>query len=119
MASNRVTHFESPADKPETLTKFYSQLFGWKFQKADLPGPEYWMAETGSGDGINGAIMKKQNPQHPWMNYVTVPSIDQMLESAQKLGAEVALPKTEVPEMGYYAAFVDPQGNMCGLWETK
>ena len=48
------------------------------------------------------------------MNYVDVPSIDEAIEKATKLGAQVALPKMPVPGVG---AIVDPQGNICGLWE--
>ena len=118
MANNRVVHFEIPANEPEALTKFYSELFGWKFQKAPLPGPEYWLCETGSdGPGINGAVMQRQHPQQPWMNYVDVASIDAALERAANLGAQVALPKTPVPGVGAVAAIIDPQGNICGLWE--
>jgi len=117
MANNRVVHFEIPADQPEALTRFYSDLFGWKFQKASLPGPEYWLCETGSGPGIDGAVMQRQHPQQPWMNYVDVPSIDAAIEKATKLGAKVALPKMPVPGVGALAAIIDPQGNICGLWE--
>jgi predicted enzyme related to lactoylglutathione lyase len=118
MASNRIVHFEIPANEPAKLTKFYSDLFGWKFQKAPLPGPEYWLCDTGSaGPGINGAVMQRQNPQQPWMNYVDVASIDAAIERATKLGAKVALPKTPIPGVGAVAAIVDPQGNVCGLWE--
>jgi len=118
MASNRIVHFEIPANEPAKLTKFYSDLFGWKFQKAPMPGPEYWLCDTGStGPGINGAVMQRQNPQQPWMNYVDVASIDAALDRATKLGAKVALPNTPVPGVGAVAAIVDPQGNVCGLWE--
>lgn len=118
MASNRIVHFEIPANQPEALTKFYCDLFGWKFQKAPLPGPEYWLCDTGSdGPGINGAVMQRQHPQQPWMNYVDVPSIDAAIEKATKLGATVALPKMPVPGVGAIAAIVDPQGNIFGLWE--
>jgi predicted enzyme related to lactoylglutathione lyase len=118
MASNRIVHFEIPADKPETLAQFYSEMFGWKFNKAPIPGHEYWLADTGSENpGINGAIMTRMHPQHPWMNYVDVASIDEAIAKATKLGAEVALPKTPVPGVGAYAAIKDPQGNICGLWE--
>jgi predicted enzyme related to lactoylglutathione lyase len=118
MANNRIVHFEIPANQPEALTRFYSQLFGWKFQKAPMPGPEYWLADTGSnGPGINGAIMQRMNPHQPWMNYVDVTSIDATIENAAKLGGMVALPKTPVPGLGAYAAIIDPQGNICGLWE--
>ena len=106
------------ANEPETLTKFYSGLFGWKFQKAEVPGPEYWLCDTGSGGkGINGAVAQRQNPQHPWMNYVDVESIDAAIEQATKLGAKVAMPKMPVPGIGAVAAIIDPEGNICGLWQ--
>jgi predicted enzyme related to lactoylglutathione lyase len=118
MANNRVIHFEIPANQPEALTKFYGELFGWKFQKAPIPGLEYWLCDTGSnGTGINGAVMQRQNEQQPWMNYVDVASIDAAIEKATKLGAQVALPKMPVPGVGAVAAIIDPQGNICGLWE--
>jgi predicted enzyme related to lactoylglutathione lyase len=118
MANNRVVHFEIPANQPEALTRFYSDLFGWNFQKAPMPGPEYWLCDTGSGPGINGAIMQRQNAQQPWMNYVDVASIDAALEKATSLGAQVALPKMPIPGVGAVAAIMDPQGNVCGLWES-
>lgn len=118
MATNRIVHFEIPADQPDALTEFYSDLFGWSFQKAPFPGPEYWTCSTGTdGPGINGAVMQRQHPQQPWMNYVDVASIDKTVEQATRLGAKVALPKTKVPGVGAYAAIIDPQGNLCGLWE--
>jgi predicted enzyme related to lactoylglutathione lyase len=118
MSNSRVVHFEIPADQPESLTKFYSELFGWKFQKAPFPGPEYWLCDTGTeGPGINGAIMARQHPQQPTVNYVDVGNVDAAIEKATQLGAKVALPKTSVPGVGAYAAIIDPQGNICGLWE--
>ena len=88
MRSNRV-HFEIPANQPESLTKFYSEVFGWKFQKAALPGPEYWLCETGAdGPGINGAVMKREAPRQPWMNYVDVANIEATLEQATNRGED-------------------------------
>jgi predicted enzyme related to lactoylglutathione lyase len=118
MGNNRIVHFEIPAGQPEALTRFYSDLFGWKFQKAPIPGMEYWLCDTGAdGPGINGAVTQRQNPQQPWMNYVDVTSIDAAIEKATKLGATVALPKMPVPGVGAVAAIIDPQGNILGLWE--
>ena len=118
MASNRVVHFEIPANNPEPLAQFYSGLFGWQFQKAPFDGPEYWLQSGGEGAGINGAIMQRQHPQQPWMNYVDVASIDETLAKAVALGGKVALPKSPIAEMGFIAAVIDPEGNICGLWET-
>jgi predicted enzyme related to lactoylglutathione lyase len=118
MANNRIVHFEIPAQQPEPLTRFYSDLFGWKFERVPSPGPEYWLCDTGpDAPGINGAIMKRQHPQQLWMNYVDVASIDAALAKATSLGGTVALPKMPVPGVGAIAAIVDPQGNIFGIWE--
>ena len=119
MSHNRIVHFEIPANEPQALTKFYGDLFGWNFKRVPIPGMEYWLCNTGSDEpGINGAVMQRQNPQQPWMNYVDVRSIDSAIDTAIKLGATVALPQTPVPGVGAVATIVDPQGNICGLWEA-
>ena len=51
------------------------------------------------------------------MNYVDVANIEATLEQATNLGAKIALPKTSVPGVGAFAAIIDPEGNICGLWE--
>lgn len=118
MASNRVVHFEIPADNPAALTQFYGTLFGWTFTKAPIPGPEYWLCDTGKdGPGINGGIMARQDPRQPVTNYVDVASIDETLTKAVAHGGKVALPKTSIPGVGAFAAVIDPQGNVCGLWQ--
>lgn len=120
MANNRIVHFEIPANEPEPLTEFYAALFGWTFQKAPLPGMDYYLCATGKDSpGIDGAIMKRQNEGQPWMNYVDVESVDASLEKAKELGATVALPKTPIPGVGAIAALIDPQGNVFGLYEKN
>jgi hypothetical protein len=118
MANNRVVHFEIPATQPGALTRFYSELFGWTFERSPTTGPEYWLCDTGPDEpGINGAVMQRQHAQQPWMNYVDVASIDATIEKATRLGAKVALSKMPIPGIGSIAAVVDPQGNVFGLWE--
>ncbi len=118
MANNRIVHFVFPPTSRRRVTRFYSELFGWKFQKASLTGLEYWLCETGSdGSGINGDVTQRQHPQHSWMNYVDVANLDIAIEKAITLGAKVAMPRTPVPGVGAFAAIIDPQGNIFGLWE--
>ena len=111
-----VCHFEIPAKDVEGLKKFYSELFGWKIEK--FPGDmEYWMIETG-GDGVGGGLMAKQHPQHVPMNYILVESVDEYSEKIKKLGGQIAVGKTAVGDMGWFAVGVDPDGNCIGLFET-
>ena len=118
MAKNRIVHFEIPAEKPEILAKFYSNLFDWKFQQIPVPGLEFWLCDGAEdGPGINAAVIQRQNPQQPSMNYVSVDSIDAILEKATATGATVALPKMPVPGGRAIAVMIDPQGNHFGLME--
>ena len=54
---NRVVHFEIPAEDPENVARFYSEVFNWKIEKWEGP-VDYWLITTGEENepGINGAI---------------------------------------------------------------
>jgi predicted enzyme related to lactoylglutathione lyase len=76
-----VVHFEIPADDVERARKFYSTLFGWKIEKAEVKkdgdSMDYWMISTSgvSNDkSLGGGIMKRQDPQQPNLNYIGVDS---------------------------------------------
>jgi predicted enzyme related to lactoylglutathione lyase len=112
---NEVCFFEIPADNLEKLQNFYNGLFGWTFQR--MPGPmEYYMITTGSGE-TKGGMMQRQNPQHVPINYVMVESVENAQKKAQELGAQVIVPRTAVPAMGWFAVMMDPQNNAFGLWQ--
>ena len=117
--SHRIVHFEIPADDPQRASRFYGGLFGWDFKDSGMPGVQYWMAETASGEPGNTGIglMQRQAPGQPITNYINVDSLDQYVARAQELGAEVILPKMEVPGHGYLAQLKDPEGNVFALWQ--
>ncbi|GIM45125.1 hypothetical protein DNHGIG_06740 [Collibacillus ludicampi] len=55
----KVLRFEFQVPNPEQAIQFYSNCFGWKFEK--MPGPhDCWFMITGeSGEpGIDGGLMK-------------------------------------------------------------
>lgn len=125
--SNTIVHFEIPADDPETLSAFYSQLFGWKIDRYPTPdgGEPYYLISTVPMDehgrptepGVNGGMMKRMVPQQTPVNYVGVESVDRYVAKAKELGAKVVVEKTEVPDMGFFAQLVDPQGNAFAVFE--
>ena len=115
-----IVWFEIPADDPERARKFYSSLFGWKIKK--FPGmSDYWHIDTGGGnDTPDGGLLKRQNPGHQGItNYVGVASVDQFVGKVQKLGGKVCMPKTAVPQMGYFAVCQDTENNTFALWERN
>ncbi len=112
-----IIWFEIAADNVERAKKFYSALFGWKIEK--FPGPrEYWHIDTGgSDDSPDGGMMKRQDPQQTITNYINVASVNKAAAKVQKLGGKICLPKTAVPEMGYFVVCQDTENNMFALWE--
>ncbi len=117
-----VCHVEIPADNVERAKKFYGELFGWKMEKYQGPGPEYWLFKTAggqAGEGIGGGLMQRMMPQQQITVYIEVPSMDEYLEKVKKLGGQVVVPKSPIPEMGYYALCLDPENNGFGLWEVN
>lgn len=119
----RVNHFEIHADDPARAMAFYTAVFGWTFQKWDGPWP-YWMILTGPSDepGINGGLMKRHGdgpaegqPVNSYVCTVTVPSVDASVQASIAAGGSVALPKMEVPGVGWLAYCKDTEGNIFGM----
>jgi predicted enzyme related to lactoylglutathione lyase len=117
MSINRVTHFEVPCNEPEKTIKFFANVFGWNFQQ--LGEQEYWIAFSGDDKtpGINGAFMKKRDPEQPIVNSIKVEKLDNVLYHIGEQGGTVVVPKTPVSGVGYLAYFKDPDGNIHGIWE--
>ena len=125
-----IVHFEIPADDTERAKDFYAKTFGWEINKFPMPEgtAEYYGVTTTDVDekhqpktpgAINGGLMKRQNAGQPFMNYISVDSIDEMLKAIEANGGVVASPKTEIaPNMGWIAAFKDTENNLMGLHEV-
>jgi predicted enzyme related to lactoylglutathione lyase len=64
-------------------------------------------------NGVNGGIMKRQNPEHKPVNYIAVESIDEYIKKIEELGGRVVVPKMEVPILGWWA--LDPEGNQFAI----
>jgi predicted enzyme related to lactoylglutathione lyase len=115
-----IVWFEIPADNVERAKSFYNKLFGWKIKK--FPGAKmpYWHIDTGGGDETpDGGMMERQSPQHSITNYINVASVDQAATKVQKLGGKIIMPRSAVPQMGYFVICQDTENNTFALWERN
>jgi predicted enzyme related to lactoylglutathione lyase len=114
----RIVHFEINVDDPERAVKFYQEVFGWKIKKWEGP-MDYWLVTTGPDDqpGINGGIMKREDPQATTYNTVDVPSVDEFAKKIAQNGGKVVVPKMAVPGVGYMAYCTDTEGNVFGIMQ--
>lgn len=122
----KVVHFEIPADDVERAKKFYGSIFGWEAD--DVPGMDYTMVRTVAVDerqmptepgAINGGMMKRGPDTPAPVLVIDVDAIDEALGRIEEQGGAVVRPRTEIPGMGAFAYFKDPDGNVLGLFETS
>ena len=129
--NNAIVHFEIPADDVDRAINFYKTVFGWTFNKWEMPadsstgGDPYYGVCTVKSDekgmpqvpgAINGGLMKRKHPQQPFMNYISVTDMSATLEKLKAHGATIVMPKTEIAQgMGWIAAFKDTENNLVGL----
>ena len=114
----RVVHFEITSNEPEKASKFYEDIFGWKFEKWDGP-MDYWMVMTGDEKepGIDGGLMKREQPGSNTVNTIDVPDLDEYMKRVEELGGTIVQPKTPVPGVGYMCYFKDPENNVFGMMQ--
>lgn len=122
-----VVHFELPADDRDRAIEFYERVFDWEIEAIPIDGDEYHMAttsalkpadEANSPTGIDGAIIERSEALRAPILSIEVVSIDEHAERIEAAGGSVVVPRTAVPDMGWYAYFEDPEGNVVGLWEN-
>jgi predicted enzyme related to lactoylglutathione lyase len=120
MVTKTVVHFEIPADDVEKLSKFYSDVFGWKFDKSPpMGGMEYWMIGTGPRNrSVGGGMYKKNGMEDRPRNYIAVDKIDAAIGAFTTAGGKEIVAKQEVPGFGWSYLGSDPEGNVVGLFET-
>jgi predicted enzyme related to lactoylglutathione lyase len=118
MSSHPIVHIDIPASDPKATSTFYEDAFGWKIDVA--PEFDYYMfkAEGGPGGGFNklgvmeGVVVKPGDV----LIYIGTDDIDASLAKVTALGGQVVLPKTEIPQVGWWGVFSDPTGNKIGLF---
>lgn len=114
-----IVHFDVPAEDVGRAKKFYSALFGWKFES--FPEMEYNLITTTNLDGtpgVGGGMGKRMDPSQRITNYFGVQSIDEAMKEVRRLGGTLLTGKMAVPGMGYLANCMDTEGNPFGLWEA-
>ena len=101
---NPLCHFEFMVSDPEKAKGFYGSVFDWKIEKSEMfADQQYYMIDTGTEPA--GGLMKKpdQAPMFSMSSYVLVDSIDETLGKATAAGAQIGMPKTEIPTIGWWA----------------
>jgi predicted enzyme related to lactoylglutathione lyase len=106
-------HIEIPTTDVQKSKAFYGQLFGWEF---DDMGGGYVIFKP--PDGTGGGFTTERKPSEEGIClYIEVEDIPKKLEEIESAGGKAVTAKTKISdEFGFYAIFLDPQGNALGIW---
>ena len=113
---------------PAAAGAFYEKVFGWTQRPVDMGGGMTYTlldrpgVKTAWDTQASAGGMMKSPPEVPhsfWLAYVGVDNCDQLCERATRLGATVTMPPTDIPNVGRFACWLDPQQAAIAILQPK
>ena len=120
-----VVHFEMPYDDAARVTAFYRSAFAWNTEALGAEMGHYVLATTTATDAkgpttpgaINGGLFKRsadKPAQFPSV-VIAVDDIGKSMEKVRQAGGTVLGEPMEIPGVGKYVSFMDPEGNRVSM----
>jgi uncharacterized protein len=107
-------HVELISRDPAKSLTFYEKVFGWRFDDA---GGGYMFTSPPSLP--TGAIRPPQEGEAAGsLSYIEVKDLAKTLKSAEAAGAQVLVPRTEIPNMGHFAVLLIPGEIPQGIYQS-
>ncbi len=117
-----ISWFEIPAYNFERAVAFYNQIYAIAMETTEING--YAMAFLPAKNGIGGAIVAGDgcvpNTTGPLLYLNGGKDLDQVLLKIEDAGGRVIMNKTLINDVvGYFALFMDSEGNRLALHSKK
>ena len=115
--ANPVVHFELWSKNPETLSDFYKKAFDWEIDH--MPDIDYHLVRPAGKGGIGGGIMTPQKGDWPsdLTFYIDVDDLAGARKRITDAGGKIIVEEMEVPNVGSFCLFSDPDGRVLGCWK--
>lgn len=102
------------SENSEESAAFYERAFGWNIQRDPSMGDYIMFTDTG---GLGGGFTKGA-PKLAGAIYILTESIESSLDDVMAAGGETVQQRTPISgDVGSWASFSDPSGNVVGLFE--
>jgi hypothetical protein len=122
--ANAISWFEIPVRNLERAVQFYSNVFNITFDTTEM-GPIQLAMVAGSDQdryGANGALVKGEEyvpTTSGTLVYFACDDVEVTLKKAEKAGGKTLVPKTSIGEYGFFAHFLDTEGNRVAMHSMK
>lgn len=112
-SQGRFVWYEVMTTDPAAAKRFYGALMGWEVE--EVPNMGGYALFKAAGAQVAGVMLlpdeaKAMGAPPSWSSYVAVADVDATTAKAQGLGATVLVPPTDIPGIGRFSMFQDPQG---------
>lgn len=139
MVRQQIVWFEIPASNFNRAVAFYNNVFGFTINEIDLNDTKYGIFVFGEGK-ISGAIVDSKNTEIKGgtiLFFDANPSISELGNRIKQNGGQILIPKTLIKNqvnkglsilpnnhidgsnIGYFAYFLDTEGNKMGLYSNS
>lgn len=123
--TNAISWFEIPVNNFDRAKKFYSTIYNYDMPEQMMGNSRmgFLISNTEKG-GIGGAIVAGDGNKPATdgtLAYLNGGSdLEIVLKRVETAGGKILLPKTQIsPEIGYFAIFMDSEGNRLALHSIK
>jgi len=122
--NHMITWSEIAVKDMDRAMNFYREVLGVDFKREDMGGMDYAMFDTAE-ELVSGALVAGEccNPSADgtivYLNGGD--DLSEPLSRITRLGNQVVVPKTAIAdgECGYFAQFMDSEGNRVGLYSKN
>jgi predicted enzyme related to lactoylglutathione lyase len=120
---NLISIVEIPTIDFSRAVKFYQAILDVAIEEVDMDGVKMGVF-PGNGEGVSVALIRG-NDYKPSLDGTIVylnagDDLQIVLDKVERNGGKVVVPKSEIsPEMGFFAMFIDTEGNKLGLHSKK
>jgi predicted enzyme related to lactoylglutathione lyase len=117
MTNRTIVHIEIAAKDADAAAKFYHDVFGWEINNSGPP-LNYEMFRSGNVPGgfpgVDGGMYKAGDV----IVYIASDDLAADGKRIETAGGKMLAPPMDVPGMGAFAFFSDPNGARLALWKA-
>jgi predicted enzyme related to lactoylglutathione lyase len=118
--ANVPAWFEIPASRLDRAQNFYETILGVSLKRESMGGGDMAVFPYGGKPNTSGALIQHEDCEPSVLGstvYLNVSDLRPVLERVLANGGDSIVPRTELPGgMGFFAQFIDSEGNRVGLY---
>lgn len=120
---NLINWFEIPATNFKRAVSFYKTILGVEIQETEMFGTKMGFFPS-DGRNVTGAVVQGED-YNPSTDGVVAylnggDDLQLVLDRIEPNNGKTIIPKTQIsPEMGYFAMFIDTEGNKMAVHSKK